>query len=79
MKTLPSRCVVIEDSVGGLKAAKKACMACIICPDSYFKGFSIEYKTADLIVNSLEYIRVETIEGISENIYPILNKEKKKE
>ena len=68
MRTSPSHCVVIEDSAAGLKAAKKAGMTCIVCPDSYFKVSPYEYETADVIVDSLEDIRVETIEGISESI-----------
>ncbi len=65
MKTTPNRCVVIEDSVGGLRAAKEAGMLCIICPDSYIGTPLDQYNEADLIVNDLEDISIETIEKLS--------------
>ncbi len=48
----PSDCVVIEDSVNGLKAAKGAGMQCIAVPEAPYERE--RYATADLIVESLE-------------------------
>ena len=64
MKTTPNQCVVIEDSVAGLRAAKKAGMPCIICPDSYINTPLEQYRDAELIVNSLEDISIAVIKGI---------------
>jgi len=70
MKTMPNRCVVIEDAVGGLRAAKEAGMLCIICPDSYIGTPLEQYSDADLIVNSLEDISIETIEKLGIELLP---------
>lgn len=54
MDTNPRNCLVIEDSLAGLKAAKAAHMECIICPDTFTQTPHSEFIGADLIVNSLE-------------------------
>lgn len=61
MGVLPEECLVIEDSVAGLQAAKSAGMRCIVCPDSFCKTDPSEFKDADKIVNSLRDINLETI------------------
>jgi HAD superfamily hydrolase (TIGR01509 family) len=55
----PNECVVIEDSVNGVKSAKSAGMTCIAIPDKRLnqKVFQI----ADLVVDSIDKISVELI------------------
>ncbi len=59
----PNECVVIEDSLAGLKAAKSAQMKCIICPDIWDGDNTIEYPGADIIVNSLEDVTLDMMTG----------------
>jgi HAD superfamily hydrolase (TIGR01509 family) len=55
----PTECVIIEDSVNGVKSAKSAGMICIAIPDKRLnqKVFQI----ADLVVDSIDKICVELI------------------
>jgi beta-phosphoglucomutase len=55
----PERCVVIEDSVFGVEAAKSANMRCIAVPSGAYSKTELEKEQPDLIVNSLkEYKRI---------------------
>ena len=55
-------CVVIEDSPRGVLAAHRARMKCIAVPNnSTSEG---DFSTADLIVNSLEEVNLETLKGL---------------
>jgi len=49
----PKDCVVIEDSVFGLRAAKAAKMRCIAVPSGAYSREELEKEQPDLIVNSL--------------------------
>lgn len=49
----PYRCVVIEDSIFGVKAAKNAGMACIAVLTGAYNQNEISTESPDLIVNSL--------------------------
>ncbi|MDA0376384.1 MAG: HAD family phosphatase [bacterium] len=49
----PSQCLVFENSVSGLHAAKSAGMRCIICPDIFDDINDSAYQEADVIVFSL--------------------------
>lgn len=62
VNTKPEACIVIEDSLGGLQAAKAAKMKCIICPDSFSAMEISAFKDADKIVKSLHEITDEVIE-----------------
>lgn len=64
MQVKPADCLVIEDSIAGLKAAKAANMLCIICPDSFGKLEPVEFKGADKIVNHLGEITSEMIDDL---------------
>ncbi len=55
----PEECLVIEDSVPGVIAAKEAGMKCIAKPNPYVKDG--DFSRADMIVNSLEEIDLDTI------------------
>jgi HAD superfamily hydrolase (TIGR01509 family) len=57
----PKNCVVMEDAVVGVQAAKRAGMYCIAVTNTYPREAIAE---ADIIVNSLEEIIVKTIEGL---------------
>ncbi len=61
MGVSPSACVVLEDSVIGLQAAKAARMACIVCPDAFVSHPRSRYREADIIVGSLEEITPHTL------------------
>jgi HAD superfamily hydrolase (TIGR01509 family) len=58
----PRECVVIEDSINGVKSAKRAGMICIAVPD---KGLNQkEFQIADLIINRLDEISIEMIKNL---------------
>jgi HAD superfamily hydrolase (TIGR01509 family) len=59
----PSECIVIEDSLNGIKSAKSAGMKVIAITNTYPKK-EIEKEKPDLIVNSLNEITLETIESL---------------
>ena len=57
-----NECVVIEDSIAGLKAAKAANMKCIVCPDSFIPINISKYAGADKLVNTLNEVTLEMIQ-----------------
>ena len=54
-------CVVMEDAIVGVRAAKRAGMYCIAVANTYPRE---DISEADIVVNSLEEITVKTIEGL---------------
>ena len=54
MEVYPKRCLVFEDSVFGVQAAKKSGMPCIAVLTGSYKRSEIEAEFPDIIVNSLE-------------------------
>ncbi len=58
----PKECVVIEDSINGIKSAKNARMTCIAVPDKRLN--QEEFQTADLIVDSLDKISAQLIKNL---------------
>lgn len=56
MQVKPADCLVIEDSIAGLKAAKAANMICIICPDTFSHLPLIAFTEADKIVDNLNQV-----------------------
>jgi len=65
MKVNPDECLVIEDSIAGLKAAKAAGMICIICPDKFSDVKPAEFKGADKIVKNLDEVDLKMIKDLS--------------
>ena len=57
----PQDCVVIEDSVAGMRAARAANMRCIAVTNSYSEDY---FKDADMVVSHLSDINLEDIEQI---------------
>ena len=57
----PKNCVVMEDAVVGVQAAKRAGMYCIAIANTYPRENISE---ADIVVDSLEEITVKTIEAL---------------
>ncbi|MCR4368492.1 MAG: HAD family phosphatase [archaeon] len=57
----PSECVVIEDSIFGVKSAKAAGMKCVALTNTYDRNFLLD---ADLIVDSLEGLSFEKLGGL---------------
>ncbi|MBI4285630.1 MAG: HAD family phosphatase [Chloroflexi bacterium] len=57
----PARCVVIEDAVAGVAAAKRAGMQCIAVTTTNHRESLVE---ADLIVDSLKQVTVADVEGL---------------
>jgi len=49
----PKDCVVVEDSVFGVRAAKAAEMKCIAVPSGAYSGEELEQENPDLMINSL--------------------------
>ncbi|HWP93433.1 MAG TPA: HAD family phosphatase [Thermodesulfobacteriota bacterium] len=58
-----AECVVIEDSINGLKSAKAAGMLCIAVPDKRLK--QEEFRIADLVVDRLDEINIHLIRNLS--------------
>ena len=56
-----NNCLVIEDAVSGVAAAKKAGMGCIAVTNSHP---SASLKQADLVVDSLKEVSIKDIESI---------------
>jgi beta-phosphoglucomutase family hydrolase len=63
LKTAPRRCVVIEDAVGGIEAARAAGMRSVAIAASHTRE---ELKTADLVVDSLSEVSVSDIEKLAQ-------------
>ncbi len=61
---IPAECIVIEDSINGLKSAKAAGMLCIAVPDKRLN--QREFKAADLIFDKLEKINLAEVESLIE-------------
>lgn len=57
----PYECLVIEDSVAGIKAAHSAGMKCLAVTNSYSPE---KLSEADMIVKSLEEVKIEAIEKL---------------
>ena len=53
LKCQPEECVVVEDSIFGVRAAKKANMKCIAIPSGAYSIEDLKKEEPDLIVNSL--------------------------
>jgi beta-phosphoglucomutase len=54
LKTSPEKCVVIEDSIFGVKAAKSANMGCIAVLTGVYSKQELEKEKPDLIVKTLK-------------------------
>jgi len=57
----PENCVVIEDAVAGVTAAKRAGMKCLAVTNTHPE---ISLKEADLVVDTLEAISVDDLSGL---------------
>ncbi len=57
----PKNCLVIEDAVAGVTAAKRAGMTCLAITNTHPRQ---SLKKADLIVNTLEKVSINDIEGL---------------
>jgi len=57
----PKNCIVVEDAVAGVKAAKSAGMYCVAVSNSHPQE---KLNEADLIVASLEMVTVKDLEGL---------------
>jgi beta-phosphoglucomutase len=53
LKTKPQKCVVFEDSIFGVKAAKSANMSCIAVTTGVYNEKELEMEKPDLVVKSL--------------------------
>jgi len=58
---VPKNCIVIEDAVAGVTAAKRADMRCLAVTNTHPKASLAE---ADLVVDSLEEITVDNLAGL---------------
>ncbi|OGO16844.1 MAG: hypothetical protein A2Z15_02685 [Chloroflexi bacterium RBG_16_50_11] len=61
LKVKPANCVVIEDAIAGVTAARRAGMKCVAVTNSH-PGTSL--KNADLIVDSLEKVDISVLSGL---------------
>ena len=61
----PPRCVVVEDAVAGVQAAKAGGMKCVgVTYVGHHPGESLRAAGADLVVPTLEELSVETVRGL---------------
>jgi beta-phosphoglucomutase len=58
LNTPPERCIVVEDSLFGVKAAKAAGMSCIAVTTGAYNKKEIEQEKPDAIVTNLEQVKV---------------------
>ncbi len=58
----PEECVVVEDSIPGVEAAKNAGMFCIAVPNKYIKNG--DFSKADIVVDGLNEIDLDLIKGL---------------
>jgi beta-phosphoglucomutase len=58
LKSSPEKCVVVEDSVFGIKAAKSANMSCIAVLTGVYSKQELESEKPDLIVKTLKDTRI---------------------
>jgi beta-phosphoglucomutase len=58
LKISPERCVVLEDSIFGVKAAKSGGMGCIAVTTGVYSREKLEQEKSDLVVDSLADKRV---------------------
>lgn len=58
LKTLPEKCVVLEDSIFGVEAAKSANMSCIAVLTGVYSRQELEIEKPDLIVETLKDERI---------------------
>jgi beta-phosphoglucomutase len=58
LKSSPEKCVVVEDSVFGVKAAKSAKMSCIAVLTGVYSKQELESEKPDLIVKTLKDTRI---------------------
>ena len=61
LRVKPANCVVIEDAIAGVAAAKSAGMKCVAVTNSH-PGTSL--KNADLIVDTLEKVDISVLSGL---------------
>ncbi len=61
LKVLPHNCVVIEDAIAGVQAAKAAGMKCIAVTTTHSRDSLCQ---ADLVVDSLEQVELSTVESL---------------
>ncbi len=64
LKVPPQNCLVIEDAIAGVKAAKAANMKCIAVTNTHPRE---SLNQADLIVDSLEQVNIKIIEKLLSN------------
>jgi len=65
MHVKPSECIVVEDSVNGVKAAKRAKMKCIAVTNTYSRS-KLKKAGADLVVKSLKEVTIKKIMKLGE-------------
>ncbi len=62
----PRECIVFEDSLNGVKAAKAAGMTCIAVPNRVTAG--LDFSLADLVVESLLHVNLgRVVHGLTQN------------
>jgi beta-phosphoglucomutase-like phosphatase (HAD superfamily) len=61
LKVAPESCVVIEDSVAGITAAKRAGMKCLAVTNSHPAA---KLGEVELMTDSLEYVSIGDMAGI---------------
>jgi beta-phosphoglucomutase len=60
LNVIPEKCVVVEDSIFGVKAAKSANMSCIAVATGVYSKVELEKEKPDLTVNTLKDKQIST-------------------
>lgn len=69
----PGQSLVVENSANGLRAARAAGMACLVCPDSSAPDPEHEYADADLVVPTLRDVSAQDLQQIYIDSRPAQN------
>jgi len=59
----PTRCVAIEDSASGIRAARAAGMRVVAYPNRHYPPATDVLASADVVIDSLDVLRSETVAG----------------
>lgn len=67
LRVPPEECVALEDSIGGLRAARAAGMRCIMVPDPRLRD-DAALAAADLVIDSLAELDAEGLRGLAGDV-----------
>ena len=64
LDSTPHAVIALEDSVTGFRAANAAAIKCVVCPDHFIPKSATAFEQADLVVESLLELSVQTLRDV---------------